>query len=391
MKRIVVAVALVALALIVTACDTLLGDAAKTVAAQKVFSMDEFEQNIIDSFEPNSVGFTYVIAKNGVVERSDAIGLGRTAADGGPRDIAVTDRMHIASVAKTITTAAVLRLLQDTPGVGLDSLIEPYLPPFNPTNGMWTRGPGISSLTFRRLLLHRSGFDFSEVANGETDALLSQYIANGVTLPLNPATYDNVHHALFRVIVPYVLGETKGDLESDEDFHSRVFSEYVQQVVFGPAGITADRVSFVPAGDANRYYRWPEDGLPGVGGSNNDFRLSLGAYGWYMSVLDVGRFLAYLRFTENIISAESREIMNDERLGWWNTRVGTYGTYYIKQGSWRWTTTPTRGMQAVAANLSGGIQAAVIMNSRADDALGAAFNMASIMRDAFDDAHIEQQ
>ncbi|MFW6363431.1 MAG: serine hydrolase domain-containing protein [Spirochaeta sp.] len=375
--------------LIIAACDGIIDSGDKQVQAQEVFSIDLFEQNVLDAFTDNSVGFTYAISQEGTLARAGEVGFGRTQFEpAGTLTMHRNHRMHIASISKTITTAAVLRLLQDTPGVGLDSGVEPYLPP------SWTRGPGISNdaLTFRHLLAHKSGLFYGQVDPGETDALLEEHIEIGNILLQEPADYDNVNHALFRVIIPYLLGEQHTDTsETEAQFHARVFGEYVQQVVFTPAGVTAARATTISPRNSNRYYPWPYDNQPGVEGT--DFSLVYGAYGWYLSAVDLAAVLAYLRFTEDIISSESRAIMDSERLGWWNTRTGDHGVYTMKQGGWFWTNIPVeKGMQSIASNFPAGVQAVVIVNSRRDPSAAdpnlQPLNMANIMRDAFDNAFI---
>ena len=388
-KQSLISTTIVAAVLLITACEGLFDGRFNQIQPQKVFSMDLFEQNVRDTFTNASVGFTYAIAQNGSLVRGGEVGFGRTQFEpAGTRLMERNQRMHIASISKTITTAAVLRLLQDTPGVGLDSGVEPYLP------AAWVRGPGIGNdaLTFRHLLAHKSGFFHGQVAPGETDDRLADHIAIGNILPQEPAVYDNANHAMFRVIIPNLLGvEHTDSSETLEAFHARVFGTYVQDVVFTPAGVPAARATTVPPANANRYYPWPYDQLPGVEGT--DFSLSYGAYGWYMSVVDLLAVLTYLRFTEDIISHESRAIMNDERLGWWNTRTGDHGTYHMKQGGWFWTNNPVeKGMQSIAANYSAGVQAVVIVNSRRDpsatDPSLQPIDMAGVMRDAFDNAFV---
>lgn len=366
--------------LAITACDGIIAGDGFQTQAQEEFSLDLFEQNVRDAFA-GSVGFTYAIAQNGSLARAGEVGFGRTQFEpAGELAMNRNQRMHIASISKAITTAAVLRLLQDTPGVGLDSGVEPYLPP------SWTRGPGVSNdaLTFRHLLAHKSGLFYGGVAQGESDARLAEHIEIGNILLQEPADYDNVNHAMFRVIVPYLLGAAHTDsTETEAQFHARVFGQYVQAVVFTPAGVTAERATTVPPADGNRYYPWPYDNQPGVEGT--DFSLNYGAYGWYLSAVDLAAVLAHLRFTEDIISNESREIMNNERLGWWNTQTGDQGTYNMKQGGWFWTDTPVeKGMQSIAANFPAGVQAVVIVNSRPEPSI----NISFAMRNAFDNGFV---
>ena len=141
------------------------------------------------------------------------------------------------------------------------------------------------------------------------------------------------------MIIPNVLGAARLAGEADDDYHSRVFGEYVQQVVFDPAGVSSAQTA--PPASPNLYYAWPDGGLAGVGGAT-DFTPTYGAFGWYLSVMELGAFLATLRYTEDIISASSRLVMDSEELGYWNTRVGENGTYRMKQGGWVYTSGPAR-------------------------------------------------
>ena len=122
------AVAVVTL-LALVACEGLFDAGGDQIQAQKVFSMDLFEQNVRGAFTSQSVGFTYAIGQNGVMVRPGEDGFGRTQFEtAGTHTMHRDQRMHIASISKTITTAAVLRLLQDTPDVDLGSSVDRYLP-----------------------------------------------------------------------------------------------------------------------------------------------------------------------------------------------------------------------------------------------------------------------
>ena len=167
MESVIRLVSIVALAATLAACDLVGLFGGNEIQSQKQFSLDAFESNIRAAFLPNTVGFAYVILQNGQEVRSDAEGPGRTGTDG-QRWMTVNDRMHIASVSKTITTAAVLRLVEDTQGLTLDSSIEQYLPPSDPSSGAWERHVSIGFLTFRDLLSHSSGVDFSLIPGGPT-------------------------------------------------------------------------------------------------------------------------------------------------------------------------------------------------------------------------------
>lgn len=148
------------------------------LADPNAFDLDQFEANIVGAFQNYTVGYAYAISSNGTLVRSGAAGSGRTPIDG-QTDMSIHNRMHIASISKTITTAAVLRLLEDTPGVDVDDSVAPYLPP------TWVQGAGIDNLTFRELLSHKSGLnDKGPQTSGATSYdNLKSYVSQGATLP----------------------------------------------------------------------------------------------------------------------------------------------------------------------------------------------------------------
>lgn len=377
------------------------------IQAPPAFSVDAFEDNIRSSFTDEVVGFTYAISRNGSLLRSGEVGFGRTQFEpAGTRLMQHDQRMHIASISKTITTAAVLRLLEDTPGIDLDSPVAPYLPPSWTVHSSINDSPG--SLTFRRLLSHRGGFNFPVPSIGTTDAALQTHLAAGIPNPPSTRTYENAHHAFFRVIIPYVLGATPSSSETLANFHSRVFGAYVQQAVFDPAGLVFNGNSdpesnvsgvsgspTIPPVNSNRYYPWPYNEEQGFDVAGTDFALSYGPFGWYMSSVEVAQFLAFLRYTDDIISASSRQVMDDENLGYWNSRDGDHGEYLLKQGGWFWTNNPVeQGTQSIAGSFAEGVQAVVIVNSRRDGNAPASapqpLDMATIMQVAFDSAWVSR-
>jgi hypothetical protein len=192
-------------------------------------------------------------------------------------------------------------------------------------------------------------------------------------------TYSNAHHNLLRVMIPEILGASPSVGEDDETFRARVFGTYVEDVVFDAAGVSA---SVYPSAVPNLYYAFPHDGNGGTGiGTGWQFPVDFGAYGWYLSAIDLVAILSYLNYTEAIISQEMRDAMNQQEYGYWNSRTGDKGRYQMKQGGWAYTVDAvSKGMQSIVAHFPGGIDAAVIVNSRR----APAFNMADVMRDAFD-------
>jgi len=101
------------------------------------FSVEQFEENLTTSLDAeNPMGYAYVITQNGQVKASGSAGLARSVADGN-KVMSINEIMHVASVSKTITTAAVLKLL-DEKGISVNASIAPYLP------SHWVQGAGIA-------------------------------------------------------------------------------------------------------------------------------------------------------------------------------------------------------------------------------------------------------
>ncbi|MEQ1906245.1 MAG: serine hydrolase, partial [Pirellulaceae bacterium] len=323
-------------------CMMAIGDAS-------VFDVDQFEQNIRNYFVDNSVGFAYAINQGGVAVRSGGWGDARKSADGYV-EFTEDTQMTIASVAKTITATGTLKILQDTPGVGLDSLIEPYLP------AAWVRGPGINTITFRELLTHESGirridFDGNGSASlGEQTSYagLQQLIALGInmankgnhSLGIHNFRYENANFALQRVMTAYLLGNgaAADDDEDPAQFTADAYVEYVSTNVLAPMGIeNADTAR----GEDDLVLNYP---YPGNGAPTNytDRTLLAGGEGWWLSADELAKFLHGVRTNDDVLSPATRELMRDDFLGWqspdhsYNYASGMFGPelpYFVHGGS----------------------------------------------------------
>src|SRR6185369_17330493 len=109
----------------------------------------------------------------------------------------------------------------------LDDKIAPFLPPD------WTKGPNVSTITFRELLTHRAGF--RSTANTDYAGLKGQ-IATGVT-SANKATamYNNLNFALFRVLLPYMEGFSDPGAATRDAVTSAFYVDYIRKNVLQPA------------------------------------------------------------------------------------------------------------------------------------------------------------
>lgn len=343
----------------------LLGDP----VAISTFDVDLFEQNVRNTFSGNAVGFSYAINQNGSTVRHDGLGDARTddpnTEQNEQLDFTEDTRMTIASVAKTITATGVLKILQDTPGVHVDSLISPYLP----TN--WVRGPFINTITFRELLTHQSGLraqdwdgsagvdpndgDTGPSLNEQTSySGLQQLIAFGIPDPSNPAinlkddfSYQNANFALMRVMTAYLLGDG-ADADSAPNpaqFTADAYVQYVSSEVLAPMGIVdAD----TKRGEADQILNYPFPNPDATGFAYDDRTLLAGGEGWWLSADELALFLIGVRSNDSVLSSSTRELMRDGFLGWQapinpifgtvqyafsNSMFGSELPYYVHGGS----------------------------------------------------------
>ena len=334
----------------------------------ETFNMVLFEQNIRAELEDNSVGFSYAINLNGVLDRTGAWGKSRTAADDPELNMTHTKRVNVASVSKTITAVAVLNLLEDMPEVDVDSPVATYLP------SDWVLGPGVAGLTFKDLLTHKSGLAGS--GSGFED--LRGYIQQG--LGSKTYKYQNSNFAMFRIIIPYLWGIVPWAPNATvEEVTAEIYQLYVQENIFTPMGIM-DAWNKPTDTNPMLLYRWPDDGTSGY--NPGDFTLKAGAYGWNLSAYDLAAFLAHLRFG-TILEPVTRAQMDTNKLGWGasSTKNGDHGTYYGHNGGLKYLPLPYQGMRSCIMDYPNGVQVSLIINCRDAD-----LSVATLLKDAFDDA-----
>jgi len=278
-------------------------------------------------------GFAYTINQNQIMY---SMGVRGFADEANRIPFTPVMRMHIASVSKTITAAAVLKILARKPGANIDSKISRYLP------SGWVRGPNVDLLTFRHLLTHKSGF-IQSGGNDEYGALRSM-IEGGINKAAlgNHYEYKNANYSLFRVILPILAG--KKDKSQIDAFGAAVFYSWViHEEIFKPMGIP-DAFVFQLPDSPMKYYNCVSD----VTGGGGDYRMRSGAYGWHLSAFDLAAFMAHLRYNNDILAPVTRKQMDDGLLGWENehgSANGEHGTYLYHSGGWHAGDDPAPGLR----------------------------------------------
>ncbi|MEM9838083.1 MAG: serine hydrolase domain-containing protein [Pseudomonadota bacterium] len=348
------------------------------------FSVDAFETNLVNAVQNEAIGYTYAITLNKQLARMGAGGDARTSADG-QIDQSPEKEMITASMSKSITAVAMLHAMRDN-GVGIDDSIEPYLP------DDWTRGPNINQVTFRRLFIHRSGLDRPGqgldnlgdgdpvtagqqplsccLASGNDHQAMQAVIANGVdTLDTTPEDdqhrYTNANYSLMRVMLPKVIGSQNEVDSLSQTFpvgavYGAFYVDYVQENIFSKAGIV--KLSCAPFESAGQRTLVYDLNTPNNGGWDaGNWLEACGANGWYMSAVDMARFLVYLRYTEDILDNDTKDMMNNLFLGWHDPSVfvahvdGVFGNYRGHGGNF--------GVETCMMNFNIQVEAVVMVNS----------------------------
>jgi D-alanyl-D-alanine carboxypeptidase len=387
------------------------------------FDINRFEQNIKQTLNDKSIGYTYAIVLNGQLKKSGAGGYAVLRRDLPTNDGIYPDpkglpqnaikRMNIASISKPITAIAVLRIIQEKkassyPNLTINSKIEPFLP------STWELGPGVKDLTFKELLSQYSGMNDS--GGGTSLNALKEWIAKGVTRPKTEYKYINANIAIFRVILPYMVlsSQNKGyysnlyktnPAEFDRQM-ARIYKDVVKTEVFAKAGIKNaemhhqttniyDALPQIPTRFYHTVGSIQQPNRPGTLAGN--WTLTGGGGGWYLSAIDLARFLAYMRFSNDILNQNTRDLMFDKNncpgtncrpLGWQPPSAGKHGTYYFHGGLLFYGAKPQAGEPDLRNGMNGGVitfpngvQASLLINSR-----GHSPSANRILIDAFDQA-----
>ncbi len=309
----------------------LLGSACQKTATDELctpsLNLEEFDTQLQQELNIGLKGYTYLIMKDGQLKYTHSEGYARSPEDGN-QPWNEFQKMHVASISKTITTVAALRLLK-AKGLDANEKIYKYLPPD------WTFNDPFKNLTFEDLMSQRTGFHKILALPPNTDLsckydTLKALVADGVN-GFKTRKYSNAHHALLRIILPVLetYPHTSG-ITFDENYTARRYEEIVQALVFDPLDIEAslfddDRHAGVLAYSS----QLDPDGLF----ETFDYSLVAGGFGWVLSAYDLAKFWAYL-WHSFLLDEDQLQAMRDAEMGLWNSGNTNGGRYYCKLGGW---------------------------------------------------------
>jgi hypothetical protein len=237
-------------------------------------------------------------------------------------------------------------------------------------------------------MTHKSGLRQSyETATGKSGSVTGAYdnirIAVAEDLGSTGYLYANMNFSIFRILIPQILGYDSAPYENNPwlpaNFHelltAAVFHAYSNQVL-GSVGINGSCEPTDP--NPTVLYRFPYTGVSGW--TTESYVLGCGGYGYYLSANQLAAFLSYLRYTDDLLSPATRDLMNDGRLGW-KAYTGTHGTYLGHGGQWK---KGSGGMDGCVMSFHIHVDASLLINSRVGD-----YPLpCTILRQAFDDAWV---
>ena len=220
------------------------------------------------------VGYSAVVGGANVPATKFSAGLARTTANGTSLPFASSTMSGVASVSKFITAIGAVQLL-DRPDAGgvvgwnilnanLDSPMYAGLPTY------WDIRPDVKQITYRDLLTHTSGLA-AEGATGEPaldyfslKTYLSPTPASGTPAlgPRGSYAYSNVGFALFRLLLPNVVGlvptTPPGQYEQERSLeYANAFQQILIDNIWGQLGISGPSQGTPPGTSHAFMYFYP--------------------------------------------------------------------------------------------------------------------------------------
>jgi CubicO group peptidase (beta-lactamase class C family) len=244
-----------------------------------------------DSLINRGFGYSFIVMKKDEIVGEGYGGLqARHIEEGGERNVTGDTKMQIASMTKTLTAVAFLKLAEEK-GIKTTDKIFPYLPK------SWTIGPHIDQITFRDLMLHQSGFTglTGACVNGSVGENgwygLQLLVEMGIKLEnRGRMCYQNVNYGMFRILIPAILGyKYTGEDYTDDHETRRQYEQYLREEVLVKVGVSTNSDILVNSPTTPTFgYDFPyTEGTKGF--DPGDFRNAAGGYGVYLSAKEAAK------------------------------------------------------------------------------------------------------
>lgn len=315
-------------------------------------------------------GAALAIAKDGKLVFARGYGWANLATD---ERVQPDTRFGLASLSKTITALAVLKLVEQGK-LNLDDKAFPIINHIKPLPKA-KPDPRLEQITVRHLLNHSGGWDHQksgdpvnwttqmQLQRGDRTPVSTEYLIAftlGVPLDFDPGT-DNKYSNFGYIVLGQII----------EAVSKQPYENYVKDQVLTPIGVRT--ASLHPLGgayfknEAHRYLAGSDNELPAWQQKYSD-----AAGGWTASAVDMVRILtaidgsrdkAFLNETtfKKMIALPSAPLKPREDgtfvgLGWDSVIVTDKGYGYFKDGSWA-------GMRAFMKRLPNGVNWVLLFNA----------------------------
>ncbi|PVV14031.1 MAG: hypothetical protein B6D77_03685 [gamma proteobacterium symbiont of Ctena orbiculata] len=358
---------------------------------------------IDNQLQDHVVGYAYVINGDGVPKQWNADGYAKTPEDG-DLQMSVYTRSFIASVTKQITSVATVKLLHQA-GLTIETPIADYLP------SGWKLGKNVNGIKFKHLLTHSTGWGqlWDNLDKAEREAWSNgwdglEYVISLTASPGSAYSYKNANTALLRILIPQVWVAMGGApyAEVTAGNHDLMYLAYVQGNIFEPIGIYSVGCWMQPNYQEALAYSFDHVETGGIAHEIDLGKGCGGHAGLRLSAVELAKYLAYLRYSDEIISLSQLGLINSEELGWGDATDGKY----TKSGAWfssyevdintneggLYLDLPLKlntqykyrkASRACVALLPYGVEASLVINSEYEGG-GEDYSTCGILRDAFD-------
>ena len=246
---------------------------------------------------------------------------------GGQGPFTDTTRIHVASISKTITALATLKILQEK-GIPLSAPVHQYLP------SQWTISESFKSVTFRELLKHTSGIRNPDGSCSNADINSYSSLRAIAASPINNSKtycYQNANFGLLRILLPMIKGLVPNGTSADDINTQNSYEAIIQEYVFQKAGVKTAYCEWRPSNAL--MFEFPYRGQPGFNSGNLLFRS--GGLGWYLSAQEVGKIMSQLSDPTNeaILANNWKDSLLQKGYGCFPANT-TKGTAYWHDGLW---------------------------------------------------------
>jgi CubicO group peptidase (beta-lactamase class C family) len=335
-----------------------------------------------------------------------AWGEARRSQDPPAMKMSVDVKYTTASVSKSFTAAALLKLLDATnlknKNLSLDEKLNEKIVDYLPYN--WKPGAGVDTITFRELMKHRAGLrcgidsdtyqNLKQCLTTGYDVNDKQKDCNGNPAPsTGPGCYRNSNYGLLRVLMTVILGQIPKPVlstftEDQTDAQnaivaSNVYMKYVNENVFAPAGLP--KMFCMPTDGNQQGLTYKHAAPTGNGGDFGDFSLICGAHGWFFSASQLAKYFQTLNTTNKIVPPAISSLMRSELFGYdgtgqFNTSAGTI-TYWFKPGGHP-ASSNAGEINTLLVHFSNGVEVAMVINSDFDPA---GFDFGGLIKKSLED------